>query len=265
MRISGKYLPAGLSLNERFGTVFAPFLRETFNELAQYDDFWENIDQSSFHDLLFLSMDNDYYELEQHDLDELALLFARVVDYKSLWTTTHSQTVSALACRIGELMELSPDVCFELKIAGYLHDVGKVGIATELLDKPGKLDEREFKLIKSHALYSSLILSSIKGLENISRWAVNHHEKRDGSGYPLKLSGEHFTEEMDIVAYADIFSAIAEDRPYRKGLNKDKVVAELGKYPPDRLSEKIFCIIRENIDELYAIHNRVHQCDAFAI
>lgn len=244
------------SINERFGTIFSPLLERTFNDIVKLEDFWDSINQSSFYDLLFMSVDNEYYNLEDNDMEDLALLFARVVDYKSSWTTTHSQSVGILARRIGELLEFDPEICFELKIAGYLHDVGKVGISTEVLDKPGKLEEQEYKMMKRHALYSSLILSNIEGLKNITKWAVNHHEKRDKSGYPMKLSKDHFSIEMDVIAFADIFTALAEDRPYRNGMSSENIVKILAEFVPDQLNESVFQAIRLNIDELYSLqHN----------
>ena len=243
------------SINERFGSIFLPALREAFDRITSSNAFWENIEESSFNDLLFMSLDNASCEMDQGDIESLAVLFAKIVDCKSPWTSRHSQTVSALACRIGQLMELGPDECFELKIAGYLHDIGKVGISSEVLDKPGKLNEEEFREMKSHAMYSSLILSSINELSNIARWAINHHEKRDGSGYPLGLRENAFTENMDIIAYADIFSALAEDRPYRKGMEPDEISGILQKMAPAQLDEKIFNVIKRNMVDLYSLQS----------
>ncbi len=245
------------TINERFGSIFSPTLKDAFDRITVSDLFWENIEHASFNDLLFMSLDNVSCQIEQSDIESLAVLFAKIVDCKSHWTSRHSQTVSVLACRIGELMKLGPDECFELKIAGYLHDIGKVAISSEVLDKPGKLNDAEFREMKSHAAYSSLILSSISELSNIARWAVNHHEKRDGSGYPLGLRENAFTDNMDIVAYADIFSALAEDRPYRKAMQPSEIAEVLGKLAPIQLNEKVFGVIQNNMNDLYSLQSTI--------
>jgi HD-GYP domain-containing protein (c-di-GMP phosphodiesterase class II) len=247
-------------INDRFGSIFAPMLKGAFQSIAATDDFWDNILETSFYDLLFMSLHSDNYEIEENDIESLALVFARIVDDKSAWTSKHSQTVSALAYRIGQRMELDPEECFELKIAGYLHDIGKIAIPSELLEKPGKLDEEEFKKVKSHAKYSSLILSPITELSNIARWAVNHHEKRNGSGYPLRLRESAFDDKMDIVAYADIFSALAEDRPYRKGMTKHEILSILGEMAPVQLSDHVFRVIHDDIDALYELQKDLTVC-----
>ena len=245
------------AINERFGSIFSPALKDAFDRVTSTGTFWENIDTASFHDLLFMSLENVGCEIDQSDIESLAIVFAKIVDYKSPWTSRHSQAVSALAGRIGELMKLGPDECFELKIAGYLHDIGKVGIPSEVLDKPGKLSDEEFKEMKSHAAYTSLILSSVNEFSNIAKWAVNHHEKRDGSGYPLGLRENAFTDNMNIVAFADIFSALAEDRPYRKGMNPAEITGVLRGMTPKQLDEKVFEVIRINADDLYQLQSAI--------
>lgn len=241
------------NINKRFGTVFAPFLMKVFNQISESEDFWYNINVVSFHDLLFMAIDNEYFSMANNDIEGLAIVFARIVDYKSQWTMSHSYSVSKVAARIAELMGLSPDEQFEVKIAGYLHDIGKIAIPTELLDKNEPLTTDELGNIRSHVMYTSLILSPIKELENIIRLAANHHEKRDKSGYPLKLSAENFTIQMDILEFADIFSALSEDRPYRNSLHNGSIKSTLKEYIPNRLSKEVYDIIIENFDELIAL------------
>lgn len=240
-------------INKRFGTIFDPELKDVFNKIAKTEEFWDNISMQSYYDLLCKSLDTEYFPLDEVDIEDLARLFARMVDQRSKWTVKHSLLVGHVAYRIGELLELPVEVCFELKIAGYLHDIGKIGIPVEMLDKTGKLDKSEFKVVKKHALYSSLILRDIQGLEDVASWAVNHHEKRDGTGYPMHLDGGKFRIEMDIIAYADIFSALIEDRPYRKGMNKQETLEILAEQAKGKLDEKIYNMIVKNFDELYSL------------
>ncbi|WDU84594.1 HD-GYP domain-containing protein [Caloramator sp. Dgby_cultured_2] len=110
-------------------------------------------------------------------------------------------------------------------MAALLHDAGKLAIPNSILNKNGALDSREINIIKSHTYYTRLILSRVKGLEDITNWAANHHEKLDGSGYPLGLDKEGLSLEERIMAVCDIYEALTADRPYRKGLQKDKAIS----------------------------------------
>lgn len=244
-------------INKRFGTIFLPELETIFNSLTLTDDFWSNIENNSYNELLMMSLESDIIDVDEEELEALASLFARIVDFKSKWTTNHSKSVSALAFRIASLMELSDEACFDLKIAGYLHDIGKIAIPTEILEKPGSLNSVEFNVMKSHVTYTSLILSKIDGLGNIAKWATSHHEKRDRSGYPLKRSLDEFTIEMDILAYADIISALAEDRPYRAAMSEPKVIKILETFVPNQLDASVFAVINDNFTELYDLQMEV--------
>ncbi len=240
-------------INNRFGDVFAPFLFDTFQQVAKSPEFWNTIEFSSFQDLLLHSFDDNVFDVGSGDIEDLAIVFAKIIDYRSPWTTMHSQTVAQVAYHLAEIMQLPEEDCFNLKIAGYLHDIGKIAIPTELLDKTNKLTEMEFETIKNHAAYSALILSPIKDLEDILDLAANHHEKHDQSGYPLKMNVEKFTIQMEVLAFADIFSALTEDRPYRKHMNPDKMKSILATFTPEKLSEDVYKIIIANFDELLAL------------
>ena len=237
-------------INKRFGDVFAPFLRETFRQISLSPEFWNNIEFSSFQDLLFLSLEDSFYNVCCGDVEELAIVFAKIIDYRSPWTTMHSQTVAKVAYRLAKLMKFPEEDCFDLKIAGYLHDIGKIAIPTEVLNKMGKLTKGEFETIKKHVIYSTLILSPIKELGDIVEMVSNHHEKHDQSGYPLKLNSQKLTQQMDVLAFADIFSALSEDRPSRKHMNPEMMKSTLATFIPEKLSENIYQVIIANFDEL---------------
>lgn len=238
-------------INQRFGTVFLPELKETFQKLANTAEFWEKIKDDSFYDLLLMSLNDESCTIDDSSLESLAELFARIVDFKSEWTMYHSKSVSQLAGHIGRLYGLDDKKCFSLRIAGYLHDIGKIAIPIEVLDKPGKLDTDEYKTIKMHATYSSLILSRIPALGDIAKWAMLHHEKHDKSGYPLGRGAQDFTIEMDILAFADIFAALAENRPYRQALTQEKILELLKSFTPNLLDTSVYEVIERNIGFLY--------------
>lgn len=237
----------------RFGTVFNPCFEAVFYRAVKSEEFWLNIEHQSFGELLLSAIDDTYHEVTNDDIKALTIIFAQIVDFKSPWTSSHSQTVGILANKIGQLMGLSTEECFELTIAGYLHDIGKVAVATELINKPGPLSSTEQLCMKEHALYSNLILSSIHGLEKIARWASNHHEKRDRTGYPKMIDGSQFDYQMDIIAYSDIISALTEDRPYRNSFNQSKITDFLLEMGPAKLDGLVLDVIVSNMDDLYSI------------
>ena len=244
-------------INQRFGSVFLPELKESFNKLAEQAEFWEKISDESFYDLLLMSVNDSSCTIDNSSLEALAELFARIVDFKSSWTMNHSKSVSILAENIARLYGLDEKKCFSLKIAGFLHDIGKIAIPIEVLDKPGKLNEEEYKIIKAHATYSSLILSRVPALGDIARWAMLHHEKHDKSGYPLGKGTIDFTIEMDILAFADIFAALAENRPYRSAMSKPEIIELLRSFTPDKLDVSVFHVIEENVDFLYNLNSNI--------
>ena len=106
--------------------------------------------------------------------------------------------------------------------AGALHDIGKIIVGNDILEKPARLTEEEFAHMKDHAACTYMLLSGIEGMEEIRDWAAFHHEKLDGSGYPFGKTAEELSEPERIMACADIYQALVEDRPYKKGMDHEK-------------------------------------------
>jgi|ASRP01.1.fsa_nt_gi HD-GYP domain-containing protein (c-di-GMP phosphodiesterase class II) len=246
-----------LEINNRFGKVFHPDLQKVFNQIIDDRSFWININNQSYQELVHGSIKSKTHDLNYVDAENLALIFAKIVDYKSPWTSTHSQSVSAIAYRLGKFVGLDPDTCFQLRIAGYLHDIGKIATPTEILEKPSKLNGEEFDTIKEHAMYTSLILKDIEGFDDIATWASSHHEKHDHSGYPLHLSKDHFSLPMEVLAFADIFTALSEDRPYRPKMSKKDIKKVLSTFVPEKLDINVYEVLLAHFDELYELHLKI--------
>jgi HD-GYP domain-containing protein (c-di-GMP phosphodiesterase class II) len=119
-------------------------------------------------------------------------------------------------------------------IAGNLHDIGKLVIPGVILEKPGKLTPEEFAVIKSHTYYSYYVINTIGGLQQIAKWAAYHHEKLNGHGYPFHCKEDEIDTGARIMAVADIFTAISEDRPYRKGMNQKEIYATIRKLSDEK-------------------------------
>jgi diguanylate cyclase (GGDEF)-like protein len=160
----------------------------------------------------------------------LATALARAVDAKDAGTRNHCETVSELCVLIGQALGLDAERIERLRLAGLLHDVGKIGVSDGILRKPGRLDEDEAAEMSSHVRVGHAIVAAAE-LEEEARWVRHHHEHFDGSGYPDGLSGEEIPPESRIILVADAFEAMTADRPYRRARPVLEALAEL-----DRLS-----------------------------
>jgi putative nucleotidyltransferase with HDIG domain len=143
---------------------------------------------------------------------------ARAVDAKSAWTAGHSERVAELALKIGKSLNLNSNSIENLQRAAFLHDIGKIGVPLAVLDKPSKLSEEEFHLIKRHPGLGAKIIQPINAFKTITPMIAQHHERFDGKGYPVGLAGEEIHQGARILAVADVYDALSSDRPYRKGM-----------------------------------------------
>lgn len=163
----------------------------------------------------------------------------RAMEARDKYTEGHSQRVSELSVKIAKQLKYNDWKIEDLKIAALLHDVGKIGIDDNILNKPGRLSEEEFNIIKSHPDLGYNILRNIKNLENIIPIVRNHHERYDGKGYPDGKKGEELNLDVFIVQLADSIDAMATDRPYRKAMNEDQILSEIKKHSGTQFHPKI--------------------------
>lgn len=152
---------------------------------------------------------------------------ATLIEMKDPHTAGHQRRVGNLASSIGDRMQLSPDVITGLRLAGLIHDIGKVRVPAEILTNPNSLTEAEFNIIKAHPTTGYEILRDIDFPWPIAEAVHEHHERLDGSGYPRGISGQDIILEGRILAVADVVEAIASDRPYRPALGLDVALQEI--------------------------------------
>jgi putative nucleotidyltransferase with HDIG domain len=164
-----------------------------------------------------MPLDDDY-------LDDIAEAFGAVVDAKSPFTAGHSARVGAVTDLLARELGIDDARRRWLRRAAMLHDVGKLGVSNTILDKPGKLDADEWAAVKRHAEFTGHILGRISAFDELARIAAAHHEKLDGSGYPLGLSAHEITLETRIITTADIFDAISAERPYHAATPVDRTL-----------------------------------------
>lgn len=158
---------------------------------------------------------NAHYEIE--GLANIVMMLSQ----KDAYTAEHSKDVAKYALIIAEQLHYSKKQLKLLNKAGYLHDIGKIGISESILNKPDKLTPEEYAEIKKHSTIGYEIVSQFPNLKEVAVIVKYHHELLDGSGYPDGLKGHEIPPAAQILAVADVFSALTTDRPYRKGLSKD--------------------------------------------
>jgi len=151
------------------------------------------------------------------------------IEVRDPYTAGHQRRVADLACAIATEMGHSPEMVEGIRMAGCIHDIGKLSLPAEILSKPTKLTELEFALIKEHSQSGYEILKDVESPWPLAEMVYQHHERMDGSGYPRKLRGNDIIIEARILAVADVVEAIASNRPYRPSLGIDPALAEIEK------------------------------------
>lgn len=188
------------------------------------EKFWFDLTNVNLDKVLYFIEEKNSTLIDMKSFKEISEAFSLLIDMKSKFTYEHSQGISKITSNFATFLGYNPLMIEKLTIAGNLHDIGKFVVPTSLLEKPGKLNNEEFFKVKSHVYYTKLILKQIDGIEDIANWAGNHHEKLTGNGYPEKLNERTLTKEDQIIAIADIYQALTEDRPYRKGMNSNDAI-----------------------------------------
>ena len=214
-------------IRQQSGRMFAPDLVSAFEALAKQESFWLDIHSQYLSFLLTRIFQGWFQPLTFDGLLSVSRVFSTVIDYRSRFTATHSVGVAASAEAIGKVCGFDPTECRSMRLAGNLHDLGKLTVPAEILEKPGKLTPGEFAVLRSHTYHTYRVLERISGLETINEWASFHHERLDGGGYPFHLNEGCLSLGSRIMAVADVFTAISEDRPYRAGMEPDQVVKVL--------------------------------------
>lgn len=183
------------------------------------------------------------------DVRELGRLFAHVVDAKSPFTARHSEGVARLACALARRFGLPAERVALLEVAALLHDLGKLRVPDHILDKAGPLDARERAVMRRHAEDTYELLRRIDGLEEVATWAGLHHETPSGEGYPRSVGGEALSLPARIISVADVFQALAQDRPYRAGLLPGEILAVLDdEARRDRLDRDVVAMVARDVD-----------------
>ena len=221
---------------QRSGRWFDPDLVKAAQSLEARDALWTDIaTEKAFS--LGVELDSTQRTMREGDttLDAICLAFAQIVDAKSPFTYRHSMGVANAAVAIARTLNLDAKRVLFIRHAALLHDLGKMSVSNGILEKPGKLDDAEWQLMRMHPFYTWKILSAIGGFGEMSEVAASHHEKLDGSGYFRGFSAPQLSLEARILVVADIFDALSAQRPYRDALPLETVFQIMKKDTPHAL------------------------------
>ena len=191
-----------------------------------------------------------YEEMRQMFIGTVSSL-TNAIDAKSPWTKGHSERVMQIAAGIAQELGLPAATVERVRLAGLLHDIGKIGIMEALLDKPKELDDDEFPPIRQHPEKGVAILTPIEQLKEVLPGILFHHERYDGSGYPQGLAGEAIPLEARIIAVADAFDAMVAKRPYRPGLSVPEALDELQRCAGSQFDPQVVDCFRAKITRIF--------------
>ena len=186
-------------------------------------------------------------ELETRTFDVFqGLIFA--VDTKDRYTKQHSEDVARYGVFLAERLGLAPDVIATIRVAGLLHDVGKIGVPDQILRKPGSLTDEEYAIVKQHVALGDLIVRDLPNVDVIRAGVRHHHERWDGDGYLDRLAGEEIPLVARILAVGDAFSAMTTDRPYRKAMSTSEALRRLEDAAGTQLEARLVSLFVEGIE-----------------
>jgi putative nucleotidyltransferase with HDIG domain len=183
---------------------------------------------------------------------------ANALDARDRYTSGHSHRVSQFSCATAAAMGLSPAVVERIRIGALLHDIGKIGIADSVLQKPGRLTDEEFDIVKQHPVIGRRILEGVGGLAPYIDAVELHHENWDGTGYPKGQSGEETPVDARIIHVSDAYDAMTTSRSYRRGMSHEQAIRELityaGRQFDPRIVELFVSLPREIVRGQQSLH-----------
>ena len=234
----------------RAGQWFDPELVDALGPLRADTGFWASLAEP---DLSGVEPPDRVLVADQNRLDQIAEAFAEVIDAKSPWTYRHSDRACAIATGIAGVLGLEAPAVRDLRRATQLHDIGKLAISSRILDRPGRLTDEEYATVRQHPVVTHRILERVPGFSELAAVASAHHERLDGSGYPLGLSAGELTMSMRVLAVADVYEALTAERPYRPAWSSDRALEIIGLDVPQRLDQDAFAALKHDVTAAVAL------------
>lgn len=233
------------------GLLFGPSVCDAMQELCDHLPSWLDMmaasrDASALRKIPFA----DVYLSDGQTMD-FSTAFSHVIDFRSRFTATHSRGVAETAVALAQLAGMDHQDVWHMRLAGNLHDIGKLSVPSEILEKPGPLTDEEFEIMKRHPASTDRVLREVPEFDRATTWATQHHERLNGRGYPLGISGQDLSLGSRILSVADVFTAITEDRPYRPGMTHEKALEVLvADTKRGALDPELVDLLRTNLDSV---------------
>jgi HD-GYP domain-containing protein (c-di-GMP phosphodiesterase class II) len=242
-----EFRPMMERMHSRANHEFSERALELMDETIHWEDI-ERLQKERPDALLKEMLPEDEEEYSKEQIQELMQFFCYIVDNKSSFTKDHSAGIMHKASDMAQYYHWDENKLERFTLAAALHDYGKLAVRTAVLEKPGKLTDSEFAEMKLHVKWTYHMLNGIPGFEDIRDWASFHHEKLDGSGYCLGLTGKELTFEERLLGCIDIYQALTEKRPYKDGFSHQKTISIM----KDMVGEgKIDGGVVEDLDRYY--------------
>lgn len=238
------------------GSLFSPEFFEAAKKAIKRDSFWLELRDEYLDQAIFETLDtiNHKQTLSFDEIESFGEFISQIVDAKSPFTHYHSLRVADLAFALSGYLDYPLQIRKALRIAGLLHDVGKLRTPDEVLEKNSKLSELEMITMKSHPMDSKKVLAAIFPKSLITQWASHHHEKLNGMGYPFGWEGDQIDEPTRILTIVDIFQALAQKRPYREKMPLENILVIMDQMA-DRgeIDSRILSVLKSHDSDLYEI------------
>lgn len=216
-----------LGMLKKDARLFDPELLRLFFHISQHGEFWLNMQPMFIESELERLLPQEIREFSYQNIRRISRLYSNIIDAKSPFTGGHSRGISKKVGILCRYYGCGEEEYWKMRIAADLHDLGKIMVPNEILDKPGSLTREEIDVVQSHTYYTRKALEMVQGFEDITEWAANHHEKLNGKGYPYGLTADQLDFNSRMLACVDIYQALTEDRPYRMALSHEESVGIL--------------------------------------
>ncbi len=187
------------------------------------------------------------------DAIQATTMLAKTIELKDGYTEEHCDRLAEMALAIGKRLGLTEERLEQLRYGALLHDVGKLGIADDILGKPGRLTPLEWAEMRKHPTIGKEIVEKIDSLGSVARIVEEHHERIDGKGYPKGLKGDEILLEARILAIVDAYDAMRSDRPYRQALRREEAIRELKENAGSQFDSLVVKVFLEILDEGSAV------------
>ncbi|MFW6026121.1 MAG: HD-GYP domain-containing protein [Candidatus Woesearchaeota archaeon] len=235
-------------IEAKSGQWFDPEVVGAFKNLAKRESFWLNIKTEEYNRVLENWGKETNMKIDLENLESIASVMANLIDRISPFTSRHSSGVATIAAMLTHELGFNELEQRAMRIAGLFHDLGKLIIPAEIIEKEEKLNDDEYMIIKQHPYYSYRLLTKIRGLGNIPEWAAFHHERLNGNGYPFHLGAENLNFGSRILAVSDVFQALTEDRPYRNAFSMGQALNIIDEMKDENeLDEEVVFALKESI------------------